>query len=45
MAKTDNVACIHVSPSRLLTAALILKTSDVNQKPLTALAVAVAVSV
>lgn len=29
------MACFHVNPSRLLTAAPIENTSDVNQKPLT----------
>jgi hypothetical protein len=36
---TYYMACFHVSPSRLLTAAAILKTSDANQKPFTAFAV------
>lgn len=30
------MACFHVKPSKLLTAAPMLKTSEVNQKPLTA---------
>jgi hypothetical protein len=33
--------CFHVNPRRLLTAAAILKTIDVNQNPLTASAVPV----
>jgi hypothetical protein len=32
------MACFHVRPSRLLTAAAILNTRDVNQKPFTAFA-------
>ena len=32
------MACFQVRPSRLLTAAAILKTRDVNQKPFTAFA-------
>lgn len=35
---TYYIACFHVSPRRLLTAAPMLKTRDVNQKPLTLLA-------
>ena len=40
---THYIACFHVSPSRLLTAAPMLKTNDVNQKVLTALATVVSV--
>ena len=34
----DYMACVHESPRRLLTVELILKTKDVNQNTLTAIA-------
>ena len=40
---THYIACFHVSPSKLLTAAPMLKTNEVNQKVLTALATVVSV--
>ena len=39
--KTHYIACFHVSPRRLLTAAPILKTKEANQKQLTEFAIGV----
>lgn len=41
---TYYIACFHVTPNRLLTAAPILKTSDVNQNVFTAFAMGVLVA-